>query len=98
MAENNEYNDIWVQWVKGVYEELSSIRKDQNDQFNQLKDAVASNKDTFNTRITQFEKEFIEFKTKINARSALIASVFSVIVSGAALIYTILQISRSIPK
>jgi hypothetical protein len=93
-----ENNNLLVQWIQGVYEELKTIREDQNTKFNEVKDLVHTNKEVIDKRLSGIERDFLEFKTKTNTRTAVISAVFSVIVSGAALLYTLIKLSESIPK
>lgn len=95
MEENKEVN-VWGEWARGVYNELKEIRSDQNSNFNDLKDIIHENKTDSDKELSKLRNEFIEFKTRVNVRTALISSIFSIIVSGAALIYTVIQIAQKL--
>ena len=54
------------------------------------------NKTDSDKELSKLRNEFIEFKTRVNVRTALISSIFSIMVSGAALIYTVIQIAQKL--
>lgn len=89
-------NRTWSEWANEVFKELKDIRKEQNDSFTEMRRIVYDNKENTNNKINDLQKEFIEFKTKVNTRTAIISAVFSVIVSGTALFYTLIQIAQKL--
>lgn len=105
MSEKNEIQ--WFQWMQDVREELKSMRENQHDKFIELsqsinksaeehtviKEMIFKSKEEHNNRLAAIEKEFIIFKTKTQTRSAVISTVFSVFVSGIAVIWTLIQMS-----